>query len=64
MDVVDIRKSLGKTAEKMTDQQVIDTEQRMRTLANVIIDRVLEMTPKERSAMNKRIKEEKRTNKK
>lgn len=64
MDVADIRKALGKTAEKMTDEQVIDAEQRMRTLANVILDRVLEMTPEERKALNKKIKEEEQANKK
>ncbi len=60
MDVAAIRKTLGKRAEKLTDEQVMDIEGRLRILANLVIDRVLEMTPEERKALDKKIKEEKK----
>lgn len=65
-DLLDIKKArelLGKESEKMTDAEVRETERQMRTLANIIIDTVMKMTPEERGALDKKIKEEKRMKK-
>ena len=43
--MIDIKKSrelLGKKGEAMTDEEIIKVEERLTTLANLIIDRVLE----------------------
>jgi len=59
MDVIKARELLGKEGEKMTDEEVMKTEQSLRTLANIMIDKIIKMTPKERDALNKKIKKEK-----
>lgn len=59
MDIQKIRQSFGKVAEKYSDKELLDIESRMRTLANALIDRILEMTPEERKELDKKIKENK-----
>ena len=48
MDVKKARKLLGKAGKDMTDEEIIDCENRMTMLADLIIDRFLELTPEER----------------
>ena len=64
MDIKKVRELLGKEGENMSDEEVLDTEQRLRTLANIMIDTIMKMTPEERAALDKKIKEEKNANKK
>lgn len=45
--------------QKDTYNKPLDIETRMRILANMLIDRVLEMTPEERKALEKKIEEDK-----
>lgn len=54
-----IRQSFGKVADKYTDEELLNIENKMRVLANVLIDRVLEMTPEERKGIEKKIKKNK-----
>lgn len=56
MDIQKIRKILGKEAEKCTDQELLDTENEMRFLADLIIDMILKMTPEERKELDRKIK--------
>lgn len=53
------RELLGKTGEKMTDEQIIKVEDELRYLADIIIDTVIKMTPKERKALDEKIKRKK-----
>lgn len=59
MDIQKIRQSFGKVADKYTDEELLDVESRMKTLANMLIGRVLEMTPEERKKLEKKIEKDK-----
>ena len=54
MDVKKSRKLLGKAGKDLSDEEVVDCENRMRMLADLIIDRFLEMTPEERAKFAKK----------
>lgn len=54
MDVKKARKLLGKAGKNLSDEEIIDCENRMRVLANIIIDRFLELTPEERAKFAKK----------
>lgn len=56
MDIQKVRQSFGKVADKYTDEELLSIENKMRVLANVLIDRVLEMKPEERQEIEKKIK--------
>lgn len=43
----------------MTDGEIMDVEHRLRILANMMIDKVLAMTPEERKALDNKIEKEK-----
>jgi hypothetical protein len=58
-DIKRARELLGKKGEKMTDEQIIAVENQLRVLANIVIDKVLAMTPEERKALDDKIKKEK-----
>jgi hypothetical protein len=58
-DIKRARELLGKMGEKMTDEQIIAVENQLRVLANIVIDKVLAMTPEERKALDDKIKKEK-----
>ncbi len=64
MTIQKARETLGKRAEKLTDQQVEDIERRLRVLVNLTIDKVLSMTPEERKVLDEKIKNEKKAKKK
>ena len=60
--MVDIRRArelLGKKGEKMSDEEIIKVENQLRVLADIVIDKVIAMTPEERKALDKKIKKEK-----
>ena len=59
MDIKKARELLGKKGEKMTDEEIMDVESRLKILANIIIDKVIAMTPQERKALDKKLKKEK-----
>ena len=61
MNIKKARELLGEKGKKMTDEEIIDVESRLRILANMIIDKVLAMTPEERKALDKKIEKEKRS---
>lgn len=56
MDIKRARELLGKKGEKMTDKQIIAVENQLRVLADIVIDKVISTTPKERKAFNKKVK--------
>ena len=56
MDIQKIRKILGKEARQYTDEELLGVENEMRVLADLIIDMVLKMTPKERKELNRKFK--------
>lgn len=59
MDIQKIRQSFGKVVDKYTDEELLSIENKMRILANALIDRVLEMTPEERKKIEEKIKKSK-----
>lgn len=56
MVIQKVRSSLGKEVNKYTNEELMYVDNRMRVLANLVIDRVLKMTPQERKELNKKIK--------
>lgn len=55
MEISRARKLLGKKGETMTDEEIMAVEDKLRQIANIVIDRVLEMSPEERKAIDKKI---------
>ncbi len=53
-DIKRARELLGKKGEKMSDEEIIAVENQLRVLADIVIDSVISMTPKERKALNKK----------
>jgi hypothetical protein len=52
LSIQQIRQTLGHKADRLTDDQVRDIEQRLRILANVVIDRVMDLSKKESGGLS------------
>lgn len=54
MNIKRSKKLLGKAGKNLSDEEIIDCENKMRVLANIIIDKFLTMTPEERAKFAKK----------
>ncbi|MFA6184744.1 MAG: hypothetical protein WCT51_04680 [Candidatus Shapirobacteria bacterium] len=54
--ILKIRKSLGKIAENLSDDEVLKLDTKMEIFANLILDKILSLTPEERKILNDKIR--------
>ena len=47
---------MGKIAETLSDDEVLRLDTKMEVFANLILDKILSLTPEERIKLNERIK--------
>ncbi len=55
LGILELRELLGKTAETMSDDEVLKTESLVRRFAKIVADRIWLMTPKEMKTMDDKI---------
>lgn len=53
MDIQKARELIGETNTKYTDEQILQINDSLATLADIIIDRFLKLTPEERKKYSK-----------
>lgn len=56
LTILKIRKSLGKVAENLSDDEVLRLDTKMEVFANLILDKILSLTPEERKILNEKIR--------
>jgi hypothetical protein len=56
MDIKKARELIGETNTKYNDEQILQINDSLTTLADIIIDKFLKMTPEERKKFSKPIK--------
>ena len=54
--ILKIRKSLGEIAENLSDDEVLRLDTKMEIFANLILDKILSLTPKERNELDGKIR--------
>lgn len=59
IDIDQARKTLGKKSENMTDEQVQQVINSLTRLAELVVDRVVSMTPHERKVLDEKMRMEK-----
>lgn len=57
--ILKVRKSLGKIEKNLSDDEVLRLDTKMEIFANLLLDKILSLTPEERIELNYKIKKEK-----